>query len=186
MRFLSKTVSFPQARGTHDFLGVNYYTEDVVAFSSKANEAFGHHYFPKDAEISPNGLIANRPEGFYGALRWAADFGVPVIVTENGVEDGADQLRSRYVAQHIHRLWRAVDAGVPIEGYFHWSLIDNFEWERGWTQRFGLWELDIETQRRRKRRSGQFYEQICQTNSLSADAVSTFAPGVLEKIFPLQ
>jgi beta-glucosidase len=183
MRFLTKTVPFKQARGTQDFLGVNYYTEDVVAFNFNINEAFGHHYFPSDAEISPHGLIANRPEGFLHALQWAAGFGVPVIVTENGVEDGADQLRPRYLAQHIHRLWRAVDAGVPVQGYFHWSLVDNFEWERGWTQRFGLWELDTQSQLRRKRRSAEFYERICTTNSLSAETVSTYAPGVLDEVF---
>ena len=50
-------------------------------------------------------------------------------------------------------MWHAVNFNWPIKAYFHWSLVDNFEWERGWTQRFGLWALDIETQKRTKRPS---------------------------------
>ena len=68
--------------------------------------------------------------------------------------------------------------------HFHWSLVDNFEWERGWTQRFGLWELDVETQKRRKRKSAELYEEICKTNSLSSEMVEKYCPEVLETIFP--
>jgi len=71
-----------------------------------------------------------------------------------------------------------------VKAYFHWSLVDNFEWERGWTQRFGLWELDIETQKRRKRKSADFYEEICKTNSLSSEMVKEYCPEAMEKIFP--
>ena len=73
---------------------------------------------------------------------------LPIIITENGVEDADDHMRPRYIAQHIHQMWRAVNFNWPVKGYFHWSLVDNFEWERGWTQRFGLWGLDVETQKR--------------------------------------
>ena len=71
-----------------------------------------------------------------------------------------------------------------ILGYYHWSLVDNFEWERGWTQRFGLWELDIETQARRKRPSADLYATICQENALSSDLVGCFAPELMQSIFP--
>jgi len=80
----------------------------------------------------------------YRALHWAYAFGVPIFVTENGVEDADDDLRPRYLAQHVHQVWRAVQEGLPVQGYFHWTLVDNFEWDRGWTQRFGLWALDVE------------------------------------------
>ena len=55
-------------------------------------------------------------------------------------------MRPRYLAAHVHHVWKAVNIGTPIRGYFHWSLVDNFEWEHGWSQRFGLWGLDTETQ----------------------------------------
>ncbi len=108
----------------------------------------------------------------------------PVIVTENGVESSDDGIRPRYIAQHVHQMWRAVNFNWPVKGYFHWSLVDNFEWERGWTQRFGLWELDTETQKRTRRRSADLYAEICKENGLSSDMVRRYCPEVFEKIFP--
>ena len=107
-----------------------------------------------------------------------------MIVTENGVEDTDDHLRPRYLIQHIHQVWRAVNFNWPVKGYFHWSLVDNFEWERGWTQRFGLWELDVETQARRKRPSADLYAEICRTNGISSDMVAKYAPEIFEAMFP--
>jgi beta-glucosidase len=120
----------------------------------------------------------------FEALRWGEQFGWPMIVTENGVEDADDHMRPRYLAQHVHQVWRAVNFNWPIKGYFHWTLVDNFEWERGWTQRFGLWELDVESQARRKRLSADFYAEICQNNALSSDMVSRYAPEIMEDMFP--
>jgi len=63
-------------------------------------------------------------------------------------------------------------------------LVDNFEWERGWTQRFGLWGLERETQRRVKRPAADLYAEVCQANGLSSESVSRYAPEVLEALFP--
>jgi beta-glucosidase len=181
--FLGRSIAAPQVKGTQDFFGLNYYSRDRVRFHLKPQEAFGNHFYAKDAELSPAGLIANEPLGFYDALKWATGFGVPVIVTENGIEDADDNLRPRYIAQHIHQLWRAVNDGMPIEGYYHWSLVDNFEWERGWTQRFGLWGLNKETQERIRRGSVDLYEAICKANALSPEMVRKFAPKAFERIY---
>jgi beta-glucosidase len=62
--------------------------------------------------------------------------------------------------------------------------VDNFEWERGWTQRFGLWALDPETQIRTKRRSAEFYEEVCKLNGLSSEMVYKFAPEIFSEMFP--
>ncbi|MEK6221065.1 MAG: family 1 glycosylhydrolase [Chloroflexota bacterium] len=129
-------------------------------------------------------MIANQPSGFYSALKWAKSFGVPIIVTENGIEDGEDTLRPQYIVEHIRELWRAVNFNFPIEGYFHWTLVDNFEWHQGWTFRYGLWHLDVETQKRTKRASAELYEAICKENGLSSEMVEKFVPNVLEKMFP--
>jgi len=72
-----------------------------------------------------------------------------------------------------------------VKGYYHWSLVDNFEWERGWSQRFGLWRLDVETQIRTKRLSADFYEQICRKNALDSEDMATFAPRIYRQIFPV-
>ncbi|GAB4579260.1 MAG: glycoside hydrolase family 1 protein [Anaerolineales bacterium] len=170
------------AKGTQDFFGVNYYTREYVAFHPLA--LLGKRSYAPDAELSDTGFIANEPEGFYQALKWANAYRLPIIVTENGVEDADDHLRPRYLAQHIHQLWRAVNFNWPIKGYYHWSLVDNFEWDRGWTQRYGLWELDLESQARRKRPSADFYAEICKTNSLSSEMVARYAPKIFVQMFP--
>ena len=175
------------ARGTQDFLGINYYTQDYVAFNLLAMaEIFGRRYFDPTAEVSDTGFIANVPQGFYKALKWGTRFGIPIIVTENGVENADDHLRPRYLAEHVHQMWRAVNFNWPIKGYFHWTLVDNFAWDRGWTQRFGLWELDIESQARRKRPSADFYAAICNANALSSEMVSVYAPEIFSEMFPDQ
>jgi beta-glucosidase len=186
MPLLSGGRRIPEARRTLDFLGIQYYTKDIVSFNLlEAGQLFGRRYYPADADLSERGYIANRPEGLFEALKWGRQFNVPLIVTENGVEDASDQIRPRFLVQHIHQVWRAVNFNWPIKGYFHWTLVDNFEWERGWTQRFGLWELDVETQKRRKRPSADLYAEICRENGLSSAMVEKYAPEVFEKIFPL-
>ena len=180
-------VAVPEAKGTQDYFGLNYYSVDTVYFNiRKSTELFTDTGFPKDADLSDNNYIANVPQGFYDSLKWAVHTypDTPIVVTENGVECADDHIRPRYLAEHIHRMWRAVNFNWPIRGYFHWSLVDNFEWERGWTQRFGLWGLDVETQKRIKRPSADLYAAICKENGLSSEMVSRYCPEVFEKIFP--
>lgn len=174
-----------EAKHTLDFLGVNYYTNDQVAFNLlKPGQLFSRRFFPPEADLSDGGFISNEPLGMFEALKWARQFDLPVMVTENGVNDAEDTLRPRYLAQHVHQVWRAVNFNWPVKGYFHWTLVDNFEWERGWTQRFGLWELNLETQARRKRPSADLYAEICRQNGLTSETVSRYAPEVLGDIFP--
>lgn len=175
----------PEAKGTQDFLGLNYFTRDYVAFSlHHPKNLFMHQYFKPQAELSTTGFIANEPEGMFEALKWGLQFKIPIIVTENGIEDADDKVRPSYLIQHLHQIWRGVNFNWPIKGYFHWTLVDNFEWERGWTQRFGLWELDIETQARRKRPSADLFSAICTGNKISSDMVQQYAPQIYDRMFP--
>lgn len=175
----------PEARKTQDFVGLDYYSRELVAFDlRKPGQLFAHHYLRPDAQHSETGYLANEPDGMFEALRWGRKYGLPLIVTENGVDDSRDVLRPQYLLQHVHQVWRAVNLNWPVKGYFHWSLVDNFEWERGWTQRFGLWELEVETQTRRKRASADLYAEICRENGISSEAVARYAPQVLEQLFP--
>lgn len=183
---LGRKISVPEAKGTQDYVGINYYSSDMVRFSigAGAGELFTRRFYPEGARLSPNGMIANQPEEFFKALRWALQFKAPIIVTENGVEDMEDGFRRDYLVRHIHQLWHAVNFNFPIKGYFLWSLVDNFEWALGWTHRFGLYELDTETQVRRKRPSADLYAAICKQNALSAEMVKEFAPKSYEILFP--
>jgi len=176
---------FPEAKGTQDFLGLNYYTRFNVRFNLlKATELFGERFYSKDADLSEGAWLANEPEGMFQAIQWAMRYNLPVIITENGVNDAEDSLRPRYLVQHLHQIWRAVNFTFPVKGYFFWSLLDNFEWERGWTQRFGLWALDEETQVRTKRPSANLYAEICKQNGISSETVAKYAPEIFEKLFP--
>jgi len=175
----------PQAKGTQDYLGLNYYTQELISFDfSKAGDLFCRRFYSPDAEMSEGDFIANQPEGIFTALKYFKQFNLPIFITENGIEDSQDKLRPRYIMEHLHQIWRAVNFNYPIKGYFHWTLVDNFEWERGWTQRFGLWELDAETQARRKRPSADLYAEICRENGISSEMAAKYTPEILERMFP--
>jgi beta-glucosidase len=178
-------VKIPQARNTQDYFGLNYYTREFISFDFRyAGQLFGRRHFSEKIKASKSGMIANDPPGIFEAIKWARSFNLPIWITENGIDDAEDMLRPAYLAQHIHQVWRAVNFNYPVKGYFHWSLVDNFEWERGWTQRFGLWELDLETQARRRRPSADLYTEICKENGLSADMVARYVPQIFAEMFP--
>lgn len=185
-RLMGRSVALPEAKGTQDYLGLNFYTSEEVQFSLAAGRKgfFSRRVFPDGAPLSPNGKIASLPEDFFKALDWALQFDVPIIVTENGTEDAQDDFRREYLVQHIHQLWRAVNFNYPIKGYFVWTLVDNFEWDQGWTQRFGLYELDVETQARKKRPSADLYAEICRENALTTEMVRQYAPELFGQLFP--
>jgi len=179
--------AIPEAKGTQDFFGLNYYSVDTVAFDiTNPPELYSRSFFPEGLDVADAGQNSNTPDGLFWSLKWAVRTypDLPILITENGIEDASDRIRPRYLAQHIHAMWRGVNFNWPIRGYFHWSLVDNFEWERGWTQRFGLWALDIETQKRTKRPSADLYAAICHENGLSSEMVAKWCPEVAEKLFP--
>ncbi|MEJ2013466.1 MAG: family 1 glycosylhydrolase [Anaerolineales bacterium] len=185
IRFLLSRDRVPEARMTQDFIGLNYYTSEEVAFDlGNPASAFQPGGYPEDKALSPNAFLADWPQGFWDALRWSHSFRLPIYITENGAEDGEDAFRRTYLARHLHQLWRAANFNWRIKGYFHWSLVDNFEWERGWTQRWGLWSIDEKTQVRKKRPSADFFSEICRTNQLSSELVHQFAGQVFDELFP--
>jgi beta-glucosidase len=184
VRLLWKATSIPEVAHTQDFFGLNYYALDEVKFVLNPAKNFYERSFPSDAVLSDTGFLANIPQGMFESLRYAHQFKVPILITENGIENVNDEIRAPFLVEHIHQVWRAVTFSWPIKGYFHWSLIDNFEWERGWTQRFGLWGLDIETQARLRRRSVDIYAEICRTNGISSEMVKKYVPALVEKLFP--
>jgi beta-glucosidase len=185
LRFPTRRVRMPEAKETQDFIGVNYYTRELIAFDPfRPKDVFAHRYYPREADLSGTGFLTNDPLGMFETLKWCNQFGLPMIVTENGVEDAEDRMRPRYLIEHLHQVWRGANFNWPIKGYFHWSLVDNFEWERGWSQRFGLWELEVDTQVRRKRPSADLYAEICRENGITAEMTARYAPEIFARLFP--
>jgi beta-glucosidase len=78
---------------------------------------------------------------------------------------------------------RAISEGIPVRGYLYWSLVDNFEWAEGWGVRFGLIELDPETQERIPRSSASMFGEICRANAITEEIVERYAPRALDTIF---
>jgi len=155
-----------------DFVGVNYYSRGTVR-ASAANEPFPYEVISAREldvpltgggyEIAPSALTDL-------LLRLRSDYGdVPIYITENGAvyhEAPADSSRVEFVRQHAAAVRAAMQAGVDVRGYFHWSLMDNFEWALGYEPRFGLVHVDYETQRRTIKDSGRFYGDLARRNGL--------------------
>ena len=175
----------PQLAGTMDYVGVNYYTRRLTAFDlSQPGALFGRTFHAPAAEVDNVGLNELYPEGLYRVVKWANGFGKPILITENGWGDSDESRRTRALLLHLRQLWRAHNFNWPVQAYYYWTLVDNFEWERGWTQRFGLYELDLATQTRAPRPAAKLYAEICKTNTLTSDMTARYAPELLPQLFP--
>ncbi|HEX6443617.1 MAG TPA: GH1 family beta-glucosidase [Streptosporangiales bacterium] len=160
-----------------DFIGVNYYTDRVIR-AGEGDGPFGWQVLPvpEGTRVTDAGWKVT-PEAFTDLLvRLHTDYpGVPLLVTENGgvYGDGPDAdgrvrdaRRVAFLHDHLTALHRAVSAGVPVRGYCHWSLMDNFEWAMGYAKRFGLVHVDYATQRRTVKDSGRYYRQVATSGVL--------------------
>ncbi len=171
--------------GMLDFYGLDYYTRELVNFSLwHARQLFGRRGFAPDGEMSDNHYGEVYPQGLFQAIKLAAGYQRPIYITENGLPDADDDQRPRFLLSHLRQVWAAIQLGFPVMGYYHWSLVDNFEWDRGWEERFGLIEMIPETQERRMRRSGELYGRICRTGRIDWELVSRYAPELLDELYP--
>jgi beta-glucosidase len=145
------------APNCYDFMGLNYYSHFLVQFFPSKGQAFRLRH-PKGAVMTdmPHTIY---PEGLYRAIVRVARVrrNVPVIVTENGIADAADDRRQFYIRRYLAAAHRALREGINLRGYFYWSLLDNFEWAQGYKMRFGLYEVNFETQERRLRDGAKFF-----------------------------
>jgi beta-glucosidase len=164
-----------------DFLGVNYYSRAVISAAMLAAEAPPEALpGPTDVERTDMGWEVY-PQGLYDLLtRLHHDYRpARLYITENGASysDGPDgdgrvhdERRRRYLRDHFAACRRAIDAGVPLAGFFVWSLMDNFEWAKGYTQRFGIVWVDYATQQRMPKDSALWYRQVIADNAVDVDA----------------
>ncbi|HLG60858.1 MAG TPA: glycoside hydrolase family 1 protein [Ktedonosporobacter sp.] len=181
----------PRAAGARDYHGVNYYTREMVRFDPHLPaEVFGRRFIKEGAVRNDAGLDSSfgeiYPEGLYRVLKEVyrrTRGNKPLYITENGFCDSLDDRRPRAILEHLAMLHRALQEGIPVRGYFHWSLVDNFEWNNGWYVRFGLIEVDPQTQQRLPRRSASMFGEICRANAITEDIVERYAPEALETIF---
>jgi beta-glucosidase len=143
-------------KGHQDFIGLNHYFHGKIGASRREQESVPH---------SDMGWEIH-PESLYQCLRELKQYKLPVYVTENGIADATDTKRSSFITEYIAAVHRAIAEGVDVRGYFYWSLLDNYEWAEGFTQRFGLVDIEYATLKRTVRPSAHVYAEICKNNSL--------------------
>jgi beta-glucosidase len=148
-----------EAAKKDDFIGVQNYDRSLVGESGALPPPEGTPRNSMGAEIYPPSLG--------GAVRYAHSVtGRPVIVTEHGLGSDNDGLRASFIPPALAGLKSAIDDGVPVRGYIHWSLLDNFEWVFGYGPKFGLFSVDRQTFRRTAKPSAAVYGAIARRNAL--------------------
>lgn len=149
---------FKKIKKNMDYVGVDYYFHDKIVW---------YPPFRKNDNLKINDMGWEiYPEGIYHVLKYLNKFGKPIFVMENGIPDAQDDKRSDFIKNHLFYVHKAIKDGVNVNGYFYWSLLDNFEWAAGWAPKFGLVAVDRKTGERKIKRSALAYKEICESNEL--------------------
>lgn len=155
----------PELVGRSDYVGINYYSAifaTVNGLQIPIINAFIKNDRLPTTRPKTDFFWDIHPKGLRVALDSAKTYGVPIVITENGIADSKDSNRARFVLEHLYEVGRAKAAGIDIRGYFYWSLLDNFEWASGFCPRFGLHSVDRVTGARAARPSAQVYARIAR------------------------
>ncbi len=155
-------------RGSLDFIGVNYYSRQLVdlkgwGISNLAKDVCEKNHHPTKKNSLGWDIY---PQGLFQVLLALKRFKKPVIITENGICTENDELRWEYICGHLKNIHLAMEKGLEVKGYLYWSLMDNFEWDKGFIPRFGLIEIDYNTYKRTVRESARKLGQVCRTGVL--------------------
>ena len=154
-----------QIRGYLDFIGINYYSRRFVRFSlRKTGLVFGEECNAAHRHGKKTNALGwvSYPEGLLHIVRKMKRYGLPLMITENGTCVSDDRDRWNYIASHINQIERALHLQIPMIGYFYWSLLDNFEWDKGFEPRFGLIDVDYHTFKRTVRESAVQYGKLIE------------------------
>ncbi len=152
----------PDAPGTLDFVGLNYYSHNAMDFSFNLDEALQTRMYPDEVPTDMDYTIY--PEGLYRAIVEISETGVPIIITENGIADAKDDRRGDFIKKYLYAVSKAINEGYDVQGYHYWSLMDNFEWDLGYDMQFGLYHVDFKTQERTLREGAKEYQRIVKGN----------------------
>ena len=165
--------SVPECVGKIDFVGLNVYNRLHVRAPLGEKFGPGGLHVPRGVPQGDRGVAAPYGEAYpkvvSSAVEAHAPLGCPMYVMENGVPDRADRIRPWLLVNSLRELRHMWQLGYDVRGYFHWSLVDNFEWSEGWHLRFGLYALDEATQLRIPRPSAEIYRQIIADNGISRE-----------------
>ncbi|HWP24700.1 MAG TPA: glycoside hydrolase family 1 protein [Candidatus Binatia bacterium] len=163
--------AFQRTPGRLDFIGLNYYTRIIVQSSgwglqSVLGRACRAPHPHGGGPMSVMGWEVY-PAGLKIVLEKFSRYGLPLLVTENGIATENESLRREFLQEHLQSLAEALESGVNVIGYLYWSLIDNFEWALGTMPRFGLAAVDYATQQRSPRPCADDFARVCRENRLA-------------------
>ncbi|MDA9992019.1 family 1 glycosylhydrolase, partial [Candidatus Marinimicrobia bacterium] len=150
------------AIGSADFIGLNYYSRWHVKGHLSPTSPFT--FEKRKQDIQTDMPYSIYPEGFYKALNDISKLNIPIIVTENGIADDKDDRRETFINRYLYALNKSINGGMDIQGYFYWSLMDNFEWAEGYSMKFGLYEVDFNTQTRKLRNGSLAFKRAINRN----------------------
>jgi beta-glucosidase/6-phospho-beta-glucosidase/beta-galactosidase len=151
-----------------DYLGINYYSRWKIKYEKKGEKPLANFkLMPCEGDCTDYGWEIY-PEGIRKVLNWAYErYRRPVYITENGIADDIGDTRNRYLLTHIEKLHQTIfEDKVPLRGYFHWTLMDNFEWSDGYKIHFGLFRVDQVTKKRIPTKTVEVYRKIASNNSI--------------------
>ena len=147
---------------TNDFIGIQFYHTDCIKFSPLFNGRWGFiDVKNQNIRVTDMGWDVY-PEGIYHLIKRAAQYKKPIYITENGIADAKDIMRAQFIREHLSWVHKTIQEGADVRGYLYWSLLDNFEWDKGFWPRFGLVEVDYRTMKRKIRRSAWEYKKIIE------------------------
>lgn len=169
----------PAARGTQDFLGVNYYFSEGAAFDPRAVRTMFTRRVVEPAAARQEPIFAGvgniDPSSFERLLKQLAGYRKPIYITENGIFETDATNQSRYMVAHLNAVRCALAAGADVRGYYWWTLVDNFEWSEGYAPRFGLVQLDRSNQTRRNKPVAELYARIAHDNYIAPALAANYA-----------
>jgi len=151
-------------QGKLDFMGVNYYTRVHLRFNPFRKMGIELRYQDTDGHGLTDTGWEVHPRGLEKVVRYASKLNIPVIITENGIATRDDQKKIRFIKGHVDVLERCLENGIDVRGYFYWSLIDNYEWLKGFDARFGLYRVDFSTFERKPTSAANYYSYLINKN----------------------
>jgi beta-glucosidase len=151
-----------------DYIGIAHYWGQMCAFDpSRPKEQFIRRFNVPGLPVTDMGWSAD-PSWMRRVLNDLRTAGKPIYITENGLASNDDGWRQRYINEILSNILLAIEDGVDVRGYFHWTNMDNFEWARGYSMHFGLIDVDRKSLERTIKPSGQMYGRIASGNSLDS------------------
>lgn len=142
-----------------DFFGLQNYTREVYGPEGQVKPAEGAELTQMGYEFYPKALS--------NVIRKVAkDISIPIIITEHGIATDEDERRVEFIREALEGVEDCLNEGLDVQGYLHWTTFDNFEWQSGYSMKFGLIEVDRSTQERKAKESGKYLGRIAQQNTL--------------------